>query len=936
MYNHKEVEETILKFWNDEKVYEKVKKLRKKGAPYYFVDGPPYVTGDIHPGTAWNKTIKDAIIRYHRGTGKNVRDQPGFDTHGLPIEVKVEKLLNIKNKAEIEKIGIERFIKECKKFADKYIGLMTQRFKRLGVWMDWDNPYITYKDEYIEKAWKTMKKAFEKNVLKEGEYVLPYCYRCETTLANYELEYGEEVDPSIFVKFKVKGEENTYLIIWTTTPWTLVANLGVMVHPNYEYAKVKVDDEFWVVAKERLEFLMEKVGKSGIVVAEFKGKELEGKEYEHPFQDLIHKDFNRKVLLTDQFVTLEEGTGLVHMAPGHGPEDFAVGKIYGIEPFSPVDEHGNYTDEAGAFKGMNVREANERIISVLKERGNLIYKEKVRHRYPHCWRCKTPLIYVTTKQWFFTITDFKQSMLKEIDNVKWSPEMAMTRFKLFVENAPDWCISRQRYWGIPLPIWKCKNGHIHVVGTKEELEKLSGVKVKELHRPYVDEITFKCPICKEEMHRVKDVLDVWFDSGNAVWASLSEKDEKEYGDVADLIIEGQDQIRGWFYSLLGSGIIYYGKSPYKAVMMHGFFVDEKGEKMSKSLGNFVPVDEFLEKYGADAFRLFGMSSTIWEDLKFNWNELKEAKNDLNILYNLVTFIKRNYRHTSTVSLEVEDRWILSRLNEVVATYHKSFEELKPHIAVRALRQFIVYDFSQFYMKIAKARIAEKRNEEAAIHTIYTVLLNALLLFSPVTPMIAEYLYLSFFKQHEKADSIFMLNLPTSNPELIDKVLEKRMEVVKSIVSSALKIRNLAKIKARWPLRTLYFKPSNGYSIKGFEPLIKSLVNVKEVKEEEGGDVKDSTEYGIVGLTTSLDKELYNEGIANEIIRRIQLMRKEKGLLEHQKIEVSIHLPDEFKEAFEQHRDRISRRVNAISFKSGKEGKPWKIDGKEVYLNIVVV
>ncbi|MBN2477723.1 isoleucine--tRNA ligase, partial [Candidatus Micrarchaeota archaeon] len=666
MYNHKQVEEEILKFWEKKKIFEKVKKAREKGEPYYFCDGPPYATGQIHPGTAWNKAIKDTVCRYWTSQGYNVRTQPGYDTHGLPIEVKVEKEMNIKNKHEIEEIGIEKFINECKKFATKYIGVMNGQFKSIGVWMNYENPYITYYDNYIESSWKTLKQAWDKGLMHEGDYVLPYCYRCETTMANYELEYWDETDPSIYVKFKVKEKENEYLVIWTTTPWTLVANLAVMVHPTLPYVKVQVDDEVWVVAKDLMEKVLNLVGKSGVVLEELSGKKLEGTQYEHPFQDKIKKEYERKVVLSDEYVTLEEGTGLVHTAPGHGEADFIIGKRFGIEPFSPVNEKGEYTEEAGDFEGKNVKEANPEIMELLENRGILVYSDRIRHRYPHCWRCKTPLIFRATHQWFITVSKVKDKMLSEINTVEWYPSFVKKRFTDFVTVAPDWCISRQRYWGIPLPIWKCECGEIKVIGNRDELPK-----VKELHRPFVDKITFKCEKCGKEMHRIKDVLDVWFDSGNAVWASLTEEEVNKFGERADFIVEGQDQIRGWFYSLLGSGIVRYDKCPYKRLMMHGFFVDEKGEKMSKSLGNFVPLEEILEKYGADSFRLWGLNNAVWEELKFNWTELKEAHGDLMVLYNMYVFLERfiEKKPKKPKKIEKEDEWMLSRLNRTLKSFH---------------------------------------------------------------------------------------------------------------------------------------------------------------------------------------------------------------------------------------------------------------------------
>ncbi|MDD5337362.1 MAG: isoleucine--tRNA ligase, partial [Candidatus ainarchaeum sp.] len=758
MYDHKLVEKEMAEFLEKNKVYEKAKKKNAHGEPYYFCDGPPYATGHIHPGTAWNKSLKDAMCRYWRMRGFNVRAQPGFDTHGLPIEVKVEQELGIRKKKEIEERGMDKFVEKCKAFADKYIEIMGGQFKSIGVWMDWENPYITYHDDYIESSWKTLKMAHEKKLMHQGVYVLPYCYRCETTMANYELEYGEETDPSIYVKFRVKGKDE-YLIIWTTTPWTLVANMAVMAHPKFSYVKAKVDDEVWIVAKERLDALLGFAGKSATVLEEISGKKLEGTGYEHPFQDLIEKKAEREVVLSDEYVSLEDGTGLVHCAPGHGQEDFVVGKRFGIEIFSPVDGAGLYTREAGKYAGKNVRETSPEIISMLKERGMLIHEERIKHRYPHCWRCKTPLIFRATDQWFITISKLKERMMAEIETTEWYPAFAKDRFMEFASQAPDWCISRQRYWGIPLPIWRCgKCAEIKVIGSRDELPD-KGKDLKDLHRPNIDAVELKCG-CGGTMRRVADVLDVWFDSGNAVWASMDGKDAKAFGERAELILEGQDQIRGWFYSLLGSGLLRYDRIPYKRLMMHGFFVDEKGEKMSKSVGNFVPIEEILEKYGADSFRLWGMGNTIWEELRFNWNELKEAHSDLDILVNMGVFLERFYPKTriENAELYVEDKWLLSRMNSTLKEYHKAFENYQPNLGIRALRRFLVEDLSRFYMKIAKDRINKGENPEGALYAIYTSVFTALGMFAPVSPFIGEQTYQRFFRKYKEAESISLVEL----------------------------------------------------------------------------------------------------------------------------------------------------------------------------------
>jgi len=938
MYDFKEIESDILKLWSSKKIFKKAMEKNKDGKPFYFCDGPPYATGSIHPGTGWNKVIKDSVCRYWRMKGFNVRAQAGYDTHGLPIEVKVEQEMKIKNKHEIEdKVGIEKFIKHCKDFATKYIEKMGGQFESLGVWLDFENPYITYRDSYIESSWKTLKMAWEKQLMKEDVYSLAYCYRCETTMANYELEYDEETDPSIFVKFKVKDKDE-YLIIWTTTPWTLIANIGVMAHPTYKYVKAKVGDEVWILAKERLDYLMELIGENATVLEEFSGKKLEGTRYEHPFQDKIKKEYDRRVVLSDEYVSLEEGTGLVHTAPGHGHEDFIIGKRFDLDIFCPVDEKGQFTEDGGMFEGKNVRAANPEVIELLDNIGALVREERIKHRYPHCWRCKTPLIFVTTKQWFITVSDLKGKMMDEIEKVEWHPDFAKQRFKEFVTNAPDWCISRQRYWGIPLPIWKCKCGEIKVVGSKEEIPE-----VKELHRPYIDKIELDCK-CGEKMHRVKDVLDVWFDSGNAVWASMTPEDIEKFGEKTDVIIEGQDQIRGWFYSLLGSGVVRYDACPYKRLLMHGFFVDEKGEKMSKSVGNFIPLEEITEKYGADSFRMWGISSTIWDEQKFNWDELKKANGDLNIVYNLMVFLQRFHpkKKIEKPVLKAEDVWILSRVNSTIKEFHRAFENYELHQGTRVLRNFIVEDLSRFYMKMAKDRISRGKDSDAALYAIYTSMLKCIKMLSVVSPMLSEYVYQQFFKKFEDAESVSLLELDLPEESDISLSHEKQMELVKEIASVALTVRQDAEIKLRWPIRTLYIETKSREvedALSNFSETLANMLNAKgvEIVEKKPSGKISSGEFsaGKIFIDKTIDEELYEEGMNNEVKRRVQNLRKKEKLLEKNKVTVYISTEKEIENMLGKNIKKLMKEVNAgeVKFAELKNMEEYKIDGRIVKIKI---
>ena len=942
MYDHKLIEQEVFNYWEKEKIYEKQKEISEKSKNFiYFVDGPPYATGEIHPGTAWNKCIKDAFIRYYRMNGYAINDKPGFDTHGLPIEVKVEQKLGIKNKQEIEKIGIEKFIKECKDFVDKYIQVMTKQFKRLAVWMDLENPYITYKNSYIEKCWKMLKKANEKNLLYNDDYVIPYCYRCQTTLANYELEYYEKTDPSIYVKFPIK--EKTYLLAWTTTPWTLIGNMAIAVHEELKYVELEVENENLILLNSKVDEILKKTGKNGIIKKVFDGKELVNLPYSHPFQDLIKKNVERRVVGAKNLVTEETGTGIVHIAPAHGPEDFEIGKLYNIEPFNPVNEQGFYTEEAGFFSGKHVKDANEEIIKILKERNMLYFSEKIRHRYPHCWRCKTPLIYLKTKQWFLKINNIKERMIEEAKKIKWFPKIAETRFLDVLEKSPDWCISRQRYWGVPLPIWKCeKCGKIFVIGSKEELKE----DIDDLHRPYIDNVVLKCE-CNGTAKRLPDVMDVWFDSGNAVWASSDiDKD-------ADLIIEGHDQTRGWFYSLLGCGVIYKNNAPYKNVVMHGFFLDEKGEKMSKSLGNFIPVDEILDRYGCDAFRIFSLSNNVWEDIKFTWKSLEEAKAFLLVYINLVKYadltinekIYSELREMSKDELLLHDRWLLSKLNETIKEYHKAFEEKNIAKALRSLKTFIVDDVSKKYMKIAKDYI--KEGEKSSVYAFYKTLINISILLSPFSPVITEYCYVNYLKKFEKKESIHLFKMPKEDEKFIDKKINDAADVAFSIIEEGLKIRAKMKVKLRFPLKTVYIKENEKEKIEmitAFSYVIKKLLNVKEVVIGSSKEEVESSENGYIALSKKIDESLYEEGIINEICRKIQHSRKLISLKPEEKIYVTIYCDEEISAIGKKFDEEIKRRVNAVFIsyeqklteEEAKDFYKYEIGEKPFYVKITTL
>ncbi|QLJ52196.1 MAG: Isoleucyl-tRNA synthetase [Candidatus Fermentimicrarchaeum limneticum] len=1026
MYDAPKLEKKIHSFWEKEKIHKKVKESKKDAEKFYFCDGPPYATGQIHPGTAWNKCVKDAVCRYKRARGFNVRDQAGFDTHGLPIEVKVEQELKLKSKKDIQKIGVAKFIKKCREFATKYIGVMSKQFKGLGCWLDFEDYYVTYKNSYIEAVWSTIKKAQEKQLLERGVYVLPFCPRCETAIANYELEYDERVDPSIYVKFKILGREKEYLVIWTTTPWTLVGNIAVMVHPNYQYVKVKVEDENWIVAKDRLNAVVavtNKLGLSSVILEEFSGLKLDGLRYVHPLLGKVpkHKEFKdaHRVVMSDKFVTLEDGSGLVHCAPGHGPQDFEVGKQYNLPIFCPVGENGRYTKDAGDYAGMYVKEADKLIIEELDKKGLLIHAGDIRHRYPHCWRCKSSLIFITTDQWFIRITKMKEKMLAELEKVRWQPEFARVWFKDFITYAPDWCISRQRYWGIPLPIWECsKCKKIKVISSRTELEIESGKRLEDLHKPEIDEVFLKCE-CGGEMRRVPDVLDVWFDSGNAIWAPLTKEELKKWYPC-DFIVEGKDQIRGWFYSLLGCGVITHDEIPYRNLLMHGFFVDEKGEKMSKSLGNFVPLEEITEKYGVDTFRLWSMSSTVWEDLKFNWEEIKGANKSLSILWNMYLFTDRFSKLSKfdpkkhVKEYEPEDLWLLSRLNGMIKQTTAQLDNYELHEAVRLYRNFMVEDLSRFYLKLGKKRLADGRNTDAFFKTLHTCMLALTKLLTPITPFIAEEGYQLLFRESEGKESVSMLPWPEHDHTAINPLLEKQMEICREIGGVVAQIRQNANVKLRWPLEEVVVVTDSIEHRNGVERLpyiIEIMSNVKKVRIQEDmptvleaktklnlmgpafreyaaavaeavkkSDARlvrkeleekktfevmvneisykvtpDMVEFsetppkgyaeapfsgGRVFLKKDVTPALYEEAIAREVARRIQMMRKELQLVETDLIKVNVIADAELLSILKKNEQALAKEVKAKSLilsekqKLKGKAKEWEIEDSEVKIVIV--
>ena len=857
-YDAKEVEGRVRKFWEDRGIYALARTTRAGGRKFFFVDGPPYTTGRIHLGTAWNKIIKDSILRYKSMNGFEIKDRAGWDMHGLPIEVKVEEHLGFKSKKEIEIYGVDRFIDKCKEFALSQKDQMTEQFRTLGAWLDWEDPYMTLKDEYLEAAWWTLKKANERGLLERGFRVVNWCPRCETAIADAEVEYWEETDPSIYVKFPVVGEEKTFMMIWTTTPWTIPANVGVAVHPDFEYSRVRAwkDDpdgaEVLIIASPLVEGVLREGRYKGYEVLDrLGGAELEGLEYDHPLADLIpaQRDIIHKIHLAD-FVTAEN-TGSVHIAPGHGLEDFELGVAEGMPIFCPVGEDGRYTAEAGEkYAGKYVRSANEEVNEDLAGRGLLLAEGEISHRYGHCLRCKTPIIFIATPQWFLKISDLREDMLQEIAKVKWYPDWAgSARFRDWISGARDWCISRQRYWGIPLPIWICETcGEMEVIGSMEELHQRSGSVVSELHRPAVDLVTIKCP-CGGEMRRVPDVFDVWFDSAVASWATLNyPRDRRQLEEwwPADFITEGHDQTRGWFYSQLGASMVSFGVAPYRSVLMHGFTLDDKGKKMSKSIGNVVQPEEVVGKFGADTLRLYVLSSNApWEDIHFSWEEVANTNRMLNILWNAYRFPlpymvldgfdpMRATLESRLGDLRPEDRWILSRANSLAAEVEAGMETYQLHRATRALADFVLEDLSRWYIQLVRPRTwieTDDPDKLAAYATIMEVMATLAKLLAPFAPFTAETIYQNLVRGTDPGapESVHLHDWHRPRHDLIDEELEREMGLVREVVEAVSNARQKGGRKLRWPVSEVVISPQREIpDLKDLLGVLKSQTNSKEV------------------------------------------------------------------------------------------------------------
>ena len=854
-------EKKVEEFWKENHIFEKSMENRKEGETYTFYDGPPTANGKPHIGHVLTRVIKDMIPRYRTMKGYMVPRKAGWDTHGLPVELEVEKKLGLDGKEQIEEYGMEPFIKQCKESVWKYKGMWEDFSSTVGFWADMEHPYVTYYDDYIESEWWALKEIWNKKLLYKGFKIVPYCPRCGTPLSAQEVSQGYKTvkERSAVVRFKVVGED-AYFLAWTTTPWTLPSNVALCVNPDETYCKVKAADGYtYYMAEALLDKVLGKLAKEEgqkayEVLETYKGTDLEYKAYEPLFAcagEAAAKQKKKAHFVTcDNYVTMSDGTGIVHIAPAFGEDDSRIGRNYELPFVQFVDGQGNLTKET-PYAGVFVKKADPMVLTDLDKEGKLFDAPKFEHDYPHCWRCDTPLIYYARESWFIKMTAVKDDLIRNNNTINWIPEsIGKGRFGDWLENVQDWGISRNRYWGTPLNIWQCECGHMHSIGSRQELFEMSGderAKTVELHRPYIDEITLKCPECGGEMHRVPEVIDCWFDSGAMPFAQhhypFENKELFEQQFPANFISEAVDQTRGWFYSLLAESTLLFNKAPYKNVIVLGHVQDENGQKMSKSKGNAVDPFDALNKYGADAIRwYFYINSAPWLPNRFHGKAVVEGQRKfMSTLWNTYAFFVLyadidNFDPTKYElnydQLPVMDKWLLSRLNTTVQAVDNDLANYKIPEAARALQEF-VDEMSNWYVRRSRERFWAKGMEQDKINaymTLYHALVTIAKTAAPMIPFMTEDIYQNLVRSVDKdaIESIHLCDFPTVNEAWIDKDLEADMKELLEIVVLGRACRNTANIKNRQPIGTMYVKAEKKMG-EFYTDIIADELNVKEVK-----------------------------------------------------------------------------------------------------------
>ena len=866
-YDPQKIEPDILSFWQKNKITEKLRKRNKNGKRFYFLQGPPYTSGHIHLGHAWNMALKDMVLRYKRSRGLNVWDRMGYDMHGLPTEQKVMAKLNLKYKEDIQQFGIKRFMQECQQFCTEMMQKMNEDFLRLGATLDFSNPYQPITQQFMEAEWWLIKRAEEQKRLYQGLRTMHWDVATQSAVAKHELEYREIKDTAIYLRFPHATKKNTFFLVWTTTPWTIPLNLALMVNPELSYVEVAVErekstekdsteKETWILAEALLPAVMQKCRQEKYQVKrKMLGKQLESERYIHPLQ--VQKLFppelqkNSKlftVLLSSEYVTADTGTGIVHVAPGCGPEDYEVGHEYSIPPFNCVDERGQF-ESFGPFTGLHAKADDPKFIALIDEAGMLLAKETVVHDYPHGERSHEPVIFRTTKQWFFKVEDLREKMLAANEKIYWQPAAAKNAFQSWLEHLRDNSITKQRYWGTPVPIWQAEDGEYIVVGSVKELEQLAGQKAKGMHIPEIDTVVIQKK--GKKFRRIPDVLDVWIDAGTTSWNCLNYPQEEELFKQffpADFILEGKDQIRGWFNLLLVASFLALGKPSFKSVYMHGFVTDIEGQKMSKSLGNIISPYEVINKHGADALRYYMCQTDAGEDSNFSWEECAVKQRNLIILWNihklLIDLAKEQDINPAKLHLKdvqaafgAEEKYIFSKLQRTTQQVTELLEQYRLDECLAPLEELFL-ELSRTYIQMIREKSSTGSQPEkvVCVFTIYSILLDVLKMFSSIAPFICEAMYLNLKEAFGlQEESISHFTWPTVQKKLLLPAVEDAMSVAQEIMQGALAARETAKLGVRWPIAELTIVSREKRvrdAVALFEESIKRQVNVKQISIQE--------------------------------------------------------------------------------------------------------
>jgi len=1007
--NFVRLEEEILALWDREKTFERSVEQRKGREKFVFIEGPPTANGLPHPGHILTRVIKDLVLRYKTMRGFYAPRRAGWDTHGLPVEIEVEKELGINTKGEIEEFGIEKFNRRCRDSVFRYEKEWVNATRRVGFWIDMDSPYITFKNTYIESVWWSLKEIWMRGLLYKGYKVVPFCPRCETTLSSHEVAQGyrDVEDPSIYVKFRVKRESQSYqsqssssvdatpvyFLAWTTTPWTLIGNIALAVHPQYTYVKVRVkegegdnNESILILAEARLDDVLssnEQHEYDYEILERFKGETLANIEYEPLFEYAkISGGASHRVINAD-FVTLDEGTGIVHIAPAFGEVDYEVCRKGNLGFTQPVDTKGRFKEEVTPLAGVFVKDADNTIIEWLKQRGILFKEMRYMHSYPFCWRCGSPLLYYARESWFIAMSSLRDNLIANNEKIRWYPaHLKYGRFGNFLENIEDWALSRERFWGTPLNIWICSScGAEYCVGSIKELrERAEGPVPDDLHRPYIDAVVLRCENCGGKMKRVKDVIDCWYDSGSAPFAQWHYPFETGNEDFrenypADFITEAIDQTRGWFYSLLAVSTAIFDEPPYLNVLSLGHILDDKGVKMSKSKGNVVDINAIFNKEGADALRwYFFTAGPPYEDIRFSERGIMEKnKRFMNAFWNsyffFITYATIDNFSPSDKEIPVEnrapiDRWIISRLNRVNKDVIAAIESFDIHVAARKLEDFVVNDLSNWYIRRSRRRFwvpEDNLDKDCAYLTLYEVLVTLCKLLAPFVPFITEYIYQNLVRgcDPEQPDSVHLCDYPSHVESQIDIELEDSMLTVIRLVEAGRRARSEAGLKIRQPLKDVVIVCGEAEAGKcekvrqlNLSEILRDELNVHEVKFATSapaaasgiGYKQVSVDGATLFLNTQLDKELRDEGLVRDIVRRVQGMRKELELEYTAEIRITYEAAEEVEEAIEKFASYICAETLAVEISRVSErereresegiyGKNWKIAGKDVYLAI---